>query len=245
MREEVSSGTISSFLLPYRVRACIFHFQWNPSNHVRITSCKRGAVRFYSRGLSVLVLAFIDSTQSWSKAETELYKQLLTTAPLSNHPQLVWMQSRLLEPPCLPPYSSLASSLHPRVESPASSRPQPGSGLRLSLHLTVWLSVTASRRSTDHYRYQALFPQQNDISAFDPLPELIFVHFWAFSPRNCSHSGQNSSTDKNTPLFSWWDGEMCELTTGHHRIRRLSHTCSIYEDSACCFLFFFIVVLCG
>lgn len=40
-------------------------------------------------------------------------------------------------------------------------------------------------RSTDHYHYQALFPQQNDISAFDRVPGLFFVHFsflrfWAF-----------------------------------------------------------------
>lgn len=142
--------------------------------------CTVNLVLFYSWGLSVLVLAYIDSTGRGSKAETELGKHLLATAPLSSLPRLVWMQSGLLELPCLLSYSSLASSLHPRVKSPVSSRPQTGSGLRLRLRLNVWLSVSASRRSTDHYRYQALFPQQNDISAFDPMPKLIFVHFWAF-----------------------------------------------------------------
>lgn len=151
--------------------------------------CKQGAVRFYSSGLLVLVLAYIsplDSSGSWCKAETELCKHLVATALLSSLSLLVWMQSGFPEHPYLPSYSSLASSLHLQVKSPVGSRPQMGSAprlrlhLHLHLHLSVWLSLSASCRSTDHYRYQALFPLQNDISAFDPTPKLIFVHFWAF-----------------------------------------------------------------
>lgn len=150
------------------------------------------------------------SSGSCSRAGTEPCRHHLATVPLNSPPQLVWMQGGLLEPPPsrLPSSRSLASSPLPQVRSPGSSQPEASPLLWLRLHLTAWLSVSASRRSADHYRYQALFPQQNDISAFDPVPRLIFVHFWAFSPRNCSHSGQDSSTAKYTPLFCWWDGNI-------------------------------------
>lgn len=100
-------------------------------------------------------------------------------------------------------YSSLASSLHLWVRSPVRSWPQTDSvlWLRLHLHLAVWLSVSARRRAADHYHYQVLFPQQNDISAFDPMPKLISAHFGHCIPQIALTQDTKSSMAKKYPLF--------------------------------------------
>lgn len=103
---------------------CIPHRRWNQCNHVTrlAASCKRGAVRVYSWDLPVLVLAYIDSSGSWSKAERERTLQ----TPLSHKHRSAafhclseckagcWSSRPPHQTPSLPSYSSLASSLHPQ-----------------------------------------------------------------------------------------------------------------------------------
>lgn len=94
--------------------------QWNQCGHVTRRVCKRGAVRFHS---CLAYVSPLDSSGSCSKAETELCKHLLAETPL-----VYECKAGCRSSPRLPPYSSLASSLHLRVKSPVGSRPLTGSG---------------------------------------------------------------------------------------------------------------------
>lgn len=203
--------------------------------------CKQAAIRFHSWSLPVLILAHtspLNTSGSCSKAEADLCKPLLATAPLSSLPTLVWMQSGFLDVPRFPSYSSLASSLHLRVKSPVSS--QPGSALWPRF---ASLCGSVCRPAADPQIIIAIihcFPDKM-ISLPLILCQSLFLFTSGHSKPGTAITWGKTQTWLKIPYCSVYEMEMYELPIGHHVWNKYTfpHLLELYRLSMFWFWFFF------